>query len=172
MQLGAGFLRLLGLSDSAVLGGLLSLAGRIVVIVSVSTGLVIFLGGLGLYLAIPALNREIVTSRHVTAAVGEISRDAECSRNILSQLGAGLPSGGAGGEQPEHYQRLSALLLFSDKIEEVNLANLAEHITLFIRNQLNSSLQIQIIANDLEENIELAMELMLQLQHVTVNSSL
>ena len=170
MQLGAGFLRLLGLSDSAVLGGLLSLAGRIVVIVSVSTGLVIFLGGLGLYLAIPALNREIVTSRHVTAAVAEISRDAECSRNILSQLGAGLPSGG--GEEVEQYQRLSALLLFSDKIEEVNLANLAEHITLFIRNQLNSSLQIQIIANDLEENIELAMELMLQLQHVTVNSSL
>ena len=170
MQLGAGFLRLLGLSDSAVLGGLLSLAGRIVVIVSVSTGLVIFLGGLGLYLAIPALNREIVTSRHVTAAVAEISRDAECSRNILSQLGAGLPSGG--GEEAEQYQRLSALLLFSDKTEEVNLANLAEHITLFIRNQLNSSLQIQIIANDLEENIELAMELMLQLQHVTVNSSL
>ena len=170
MQLGAGFLRLLGLSDSAVLGGLLSLAGRIVVIVSVSTGLVIFLGGLGLYLAIPALNREIVTSRHVTAAVAEISRDAECSRNILSQLGAGLPSGG--GEEVEQYQRLSALLLFSDKIEEVNLANLAEHITLFIRNQLNSSLQIQIIANDLEENVELAMELMLQLQHVTVNSSL
>ena len=170
MQLGAGFLRLIGLSDSAVLGGLLSLAGRIVVIVSVSTGLVIFLGGLGLYLAIPALNREIVTSRHVTAAVAEISRDAECSRNILSQLGAGLPSGG--GEEAEQYQRLSALLLFSDKTEEVNLANLAEHITLFIRNQLNSSLQIQIIANDLEENIELAMELMLQLQHVTVNSSL
>ena len=170
MQLGAGFLRLLGLSDSAVLGGLLSLAGKIVVIVSVSTGLVIFLGGLGLYLAIPALNREIVTSRHVTAAVAEISRDAECGRNILSQLGAGLPSGG--GEQVEQHQRLSALLLFSDKTEEVNLANLAEHITLFIRNQLNSSLQIQIIANDLEENIELAMELMLQLQHVTVNSSL
>ena len=170
MQLGAGLLRLFGLSDSAVLGGLLTLAGRIVVIVSVSTGLVIFLGGLGLYLAIPALNREIVTSRHVTAAVAEISRDAECSRNILSQLGAGLPSGG--GEPAEHYQRLSALLLFSDKIEEVNLANLAEHITLFIRNQMNSSLQIQIIANDLEENIEVAMELMLQLQHVTVNSSL
>ena len=97
--------------------------------VSVSSGFIIFLGGVGLYLAIPALNREIITSRFVSEALRDIKTDCENSQSVLTLITQNL-------EESPQTLSLSKLILFTHKPEEydgVSVASLSDHILVIIR---------------------------------------
>ena len=159
IYIGSFVVRILG---GGMLGSVLNLAGKAVIIISLSSGLVIVLGGVGLYLAIPALNREITTSRFVSEAIRDIKTDFECSKHILGEI----------KQNRENSERqidvLSNVILFAHKQEEFNtvsLSNLSDHILVIIQKQDNASLHLTVLANDLEESAEIALQSWLEIEH-------
>ena len=167
IYIGSFVVRILG---GGLLGSLLNLAGKVVIVISLSSGLVIFLGGVGLYLAIPALNREITTSRFVSEAVRDIKTDCECSKHILDDIKHNLQ------DLPKtQIDVLSKVILFTHKPEEydtVSVNNLSEHILVIIQKQENTSLHLTILANDLEESAETAVQSWLEIEHENTLSKL
>ena len=166
IYIGSFVIRILG---GGLLGSVLNLAGKAVIIISLSSGLVIFLGGVGLYLAIPALNREITTSRFVSEAVKDIKTDCECSKHILDDIKQNLE------DSDRQIDVLSNVILFTHKQEEYNkvsLNNLSDHILVIIQKQENTSLHLTVLANDLEESAEIALQSWLEIEHENTLSKL
>lgn len=156
--------------SGGLIGSLLVLAGKAVFFIFLSTSIVIFLGGVGLYLAIPALNREITTSSFVNEAIRDMKTDCKLSKHILDELKQNLQ------EQPEqHIDILSRVILFTHKPEEYNTVsvnNLSDHILVIIRKQDKTSLHLTILANDLEESAETAVQHWLEIEHENTLSKL
>ena len=167
IYIGSFMVRILG---GGILGTLLNLAGKIVIVVSLSTGIVIFLGGVGLYLAIPALNREITTSRFVSEAIREIKTDCERSTRILDDMKQKLQE-----HSVTEIDVLSKVIMFSHKSEEydnISVNNLSDHILVIIQKHDNSSLHLTLLADDLEESAETAVQSWLEIEHENTLSKL
>ena len=169
IYIGSFVVRTLG---GGVIGSLLVLTGKAVIVIFISAGIVIFLGGVGLYLAIPALNREITTSRFVNEAIKDMKTDCELSKHILDEIKQNLH------EQPAQHIVIdmpSKVILFTHKPEEydrVSINNLSDHILVIIRKQDNTSLHLTILANDLEESAETAVQHWLEIEHENTPSKL
>lgn len=165
IYIGSFVVRILG---GGMLGSVLNLAGKAVIIISLSSGLVIILGGVGLYLAIPALNREITTSRFVSEAVRDIKTDCERSIHILDEIKQNREN------SESQFDVLSNVILFTHKQEynTVSLSNLSDHILVIIQKQDNASLHLTVLANDLEESAEIALQSWLEIEHEHTHSKL
>ena len=169
LYLGSLVVRLLGWGLGDVfIGRLLSLLGGAVILVSMSTGLVMILGGVGLYLAIPALNKEILTSRYVTEVLVAIETDVESSELILKAIKDSISI-----ESDEtNTEDLHDQIMFSQKISDtdnIDIIHLADHVLNLINLQHKTSSQIEVIANDLEQTLEHAALQLEQIQNYQVN---
>lgn len=173
LYLGSLMVRLLGWALGDVfIGRLLSLVGGAVILVSVSTGLVMILGGMGLYLAIPVLNREILTSPYVKEVILAIEADVESSKLIWKAIEDNINSESDKTYSSKYTEYLNDQIMFNQDISDtdnIDIACLADHVLNLINLQHKTSSQIEVIANDLEQTLEHAAHQLELLQNHTVD---
>ena len=134
--------------------------------------LVMILGGVGLYLAIPVLNREILASPYVTEVLVAIETDTESSELILKAIMDNISIDS--DEISIYTEDLHDQIMFSQKIsntDNIGITLLNDHVLNLIHLQHKTSSQIEVIANDLEQTLEHAAHQLEQLQNYPVDRS-
>ena len=144
---------------SHIIGRVLIWSGNFMMVFSVTFGVLDLLACLALYIAVPALNTEILRSKFVRSALEDIQRDEQASHNIADII-----------EDPQ----LQSVVLFKQRSDlmtsEEDIINLAEIVIKTLRQHYNTSKKLQSLANDLENSSNEALTMWSELQECQYNT--
>jgi len=134
--------------------------GGVVMVLTASTAVVICLGGAGMCLAIPAITREILGSRHMEVVVRDIEEDLQNTENLLEELEKQIIDNDGkeelNGDIEEVKNSISGkvVVLINESSIVWDMSELKIEIRTLIKDWKHGSAHIRVIADQLEDGIE------------------
>ena len=131
----------ISLGLSVFIGRMMTISGNCIMFMSVSTGIIIIISSLGLYIALPALKREILFSNYAVDVTNSIKQDQNSSHDLCQKFNI----------HPNDDLYNDIIFLSDDRL---SISELNDTITDLIKRPADSSSQILVIANDLESTVD------------------
>jgi len=134
--------------------------GGVVMVLTASTAVVVCLGGAGMCLAIPAITREILGSRHMEVVIRDIEEDLRNTEEILGELEQRIIDNDGkeelNGEIQDVQNSISGkvVVLINESSTVLDMSEIKIEIRTLIKDWKHGSAHIRVIADQLEDGVE------------------
>ena len=132
----------------------ITLLGGAVMVMAASTGVVVCLGGAGLWLAVPAFTREVLGSGYVRAVASDIGKEVRVAGEMVRDLDTAVEDPNINIEDIKNVISGKVIVILDGSPFLWDLLQIEKEIKHLVQDWKEGSTHIRLIADQLEEGVE------------------